>query len=174
MTHVAIAAKQGMKAGMRSYLDTLRNSGLEAVRDAYAQEWGVLNAKQQFEHYCAKFGTVVDTEKVATRTTRSTPRSTPKSGIDAQIENARKALAKLENDARIAREQAAREARAAAKAPKAPKAPRSTPSTTTGTITAGQAWVMLGSNPEFKPSDLTKPASGQMLWRLNTQGKLAA
>ncbi len=40
-------------------------------------------------------------------------------------------------------------------------------------ITMHDAWVALGSSEEFKPKDMTKPASAPMLYRLNVEGKLS-
>lgn len=45
---------------------------------------------------------------------------------------------------------------------------------TPGTITAGEAWVLLGSNPDFEPNDPSKPAGGRVLYRLNVQGHIEA
>ena len=44
--------------------------------------------------------------------------------------------------------------------------------TATGCVTAGEAWVALGSNPDFEPRDSDKPANNGQLYRLNTSGLL--
>ena len=40
-------------------------------------------------------------------------------------------------------------------------------------ITAGEAWVALGSGPDFEPSDKDRPANNGQLYRLNTLGLLS-
>jgi hypothetical protein len=39
-------------------------------------------------------------------------------------------------------------------------------------ITAGDAWKMLGADPQFEPRDAEKPATAYQLWRLNALGAL--
>lgn len=46
------------------------------------------------------------------------------------------------------------------------------PKRTVACITAGDAWIALGSDPQYKPNDMDRPAANKLLWILNDRGML--
>ena len=55
MSHIEIAASNGMRAGFNAYIPTLRKSGLPQAQAKLA-EYEALPKRKRFSHYCATVG----------------------------------------------------------------------------------------------------------------------
>ncbi|MDE2098600.1 MAG: hypothetical protein KGL39_15205 [Patescibacteria group bacterium] len=110
ISHLEVAARDGMKAGFNTYMEQLQRSGLPQVRAKLA-ELLALPKRERFARYCATVGpdvTAMQTQRTfsahnpgqGTTITLPTEWQTIESPLAKQIAEARERLAKLEAQAK--------------------------------------------------------------------------